>query len=206
MLILISSLTVYLSSASLSFVVSLFRLVLVWYWHWWQGLWKFYGIKYFNIIKIFFLLLHSNIHSDICIIFAWYWKCIVWMHCKSLWIKASAKCINVNVNDIYRYHDIKVVISPPPPPMQIKLKYLARTVQWSFELSTSERSVSQTRDSNILVLLLLHSLLCLSWLDPVYTCTSLHPSKEQSTNLFIEKQTNLLGSAYLWYYQNKVYL
>ncbi len=27
-----------------------------------------------------------------------YWKkCIAWMHCKSLWIKASAKCINVNV-------------------------------------------------------------------------------------------------------------
>ncbi len=25
-------------------------------------------------------------------------KCITWMHCKSLWIKASAKCINVNVN------------------------------------------------------------------------------------------------------------
>ncbi len=25
-------------------------------------------------------------------------KCIAWMHCKSLWIKASAKCINVNVN------------------------------------------------------------------------------------------------------------
>ncbi len=25
-------------------------------------------------------------------------KCISWMHCKSLWIKASAKCINVNVN------------------------------------------------------------------------------------------------------------
>ncbi len=24
--------------------------------------------------------------------------CIAWMHCKSLWIKASAKCINVNVN------------------------------------------------------------------------------------------------------------
>ncbi len=23
-------------------------------------------------------------------------KCIAWMHCKSLWIKASAKCINVN--------------------------------------------------------------------------------------------------------------
>ncbi len=25
-------------------------------------------------------------------------KCIAWMHCKSLWIKASAKCINVNAN------------------------------------------------------------------------------------------------------------
>ncbi len=24
-------------------------------------------------------------------------KCIAWMHCKSLWIKVSAKCINVNV-------------------------------------------------------------------------------------------------------------
>jgi len=24
-------------------------------------------------------------------------KCIAWMQCKSLWIKASAKCINVNV-------------------------------------------------------------------------------------------------------------
>ncbi len=24
-------------------------------------------------------------------------KCIAFMHCKSLWIKASAKCINVNV-------------------------------------------------------------------------------------------------------------
>ncbi len=35
------------------FCVSLFRLVLVWYWHWWQGLWKFYSIKDFNIIKTF---------------------------------------------------------------------------------------------------------------------------------------------------------
>ncbi len=26
-----------------------------------------------------------------------YKTCITWMHCKSLWIKASAKCINVNV-------------------------------------------------------------------------------------------------------------
>ncbi len=33
------------------FPLSLFRLVLVWYWHWWHGLWKFYDIKYFNIIK-----------------------------------------------------------------------------------------------------------------------------------------------------------
>ncbi len=28
----------------------------------------------------------------------WQYKCITWMHCKSFWIKASAKCINVNVN------------------------------------------------------------------------------------------------------------
>ncbi len=28
--------------------------------------------------------------------------CIAWMHCKSLWIKASAKCINVNVNYVGR--------------------------------------------------------------------------------------------------------
>ncbi len=28
-------------------------------------------------------------------------KCIAWMYCKSLWIKASAKCINVNVNLLY---------------------------------------------------------------------------------------------------------
>ncbi len=27
----------------------------------------------------------------------WQYKCIAWMHCKSLWIKASAKCIDVNV-------------------------------------------------------------------------------------------------------------
>ncbi len=28
----------------------------------------------------------------------WQYKCIAWMHCKSLWIKASAKCINVNMH------------------------------------------------------------------------------------------------------------
>ncbi len=28
----------------------------------------------------------------------WQCKCRAWMHCKSLWIKVSAKCINVNVN------------------------------------------------------------------------------------------------------------
>ncbi len=27
-------------------------------------------------------------------------KCTTWMHCKSLWIKASAKCIDVNVNTV----------------------------------------------------------------------------------------------------------
>ncbi len=35
------------------FFLSLLKLVLVWYWHWWQGLWKLYGIKDFNIIKTF---------------------------------------------------------------------------------------------------------------------------------------------------------
>ncbi len=29
----------------------------------------------------------------------WQHKRIAWMHCKSLWIKASAKCINVNVTN-----------------------------------------------------------------------------------------------------------
>ncbi len=28
----------------------------------------------------------------------WQYKCIAWMHCKSLWIKASAKCINVRMS------------------------------------------------------------------------------------------------------------
>ncbi len=27
----------------------------------------------------------------------WQYKCIAWMHCKLLWIKASAKCTHVNV-------------------------------------------------------------------------------------------------------------
>ncbi len=30
--------------------------------------------------------------------------CIAWMHCKSLWIKASAKCINVNVIWVGDFH------------------------------------------------------------------------------------------------------
>ncbi len=30
-------------------------------------------------------------------------KCIAWMHCKSLWIKASAKCINVNVYCVFAF-------------------------------------------------------------------------------------------------------
>ncbi len=28
-------------------------------------------------------------------------KCIAWMHCKSLWIKASAKCINVKPRTVH---------------------------------------------------------------------------------------------------------
>ncbi len=58
------------------FCVSLFRLVLVWYWHWWQGLWKFYSIKDFNIIT--FLkekkLLYHDIYRyrDIKLVISWY--------------------------------------------------------------------------------------------------------------------------------------
>ncbi len=46
-------------------IFSLFRLVLVWYWHWWQGLCKLYGIKDFNIIKTF-LKEKQSIYCDIC--------------------------------------------------------------------------------------------------------------------------------------------
>ncbi len=34
-------------------------------------------------------------------------KCIAWMHCKSLWIKASAKCINVNVISVFLNNELK---------------------------------------------------------------------------------------------------
>ncbi len=56
------SLTVYLSSVRLSF--SLFRLVLVWYWHRWQRLWKWYGIKDINKIKTF-LKANKSLYRDI---------------------------------------------------------------------------------------------------------------------------------------------
>ncbi len=38
-------------------------------------------------------------------------KCIAWMLCKSLWIKASAKCINVNVNVIFSSSNHKHICS-----------------------------------------------------------------------------------------------
>ncbi len=42
---------------------------------------------------------YSNHAINIIIIYIYSDKtCIAWMHCKSLWIKESAKCINVNVN------------------------------------------------------------------------------------------------------------
>ncbi len=38
-----------------------------------------------------------------------YWnKCICWIHCKSLWIKASAKCINVN--DSFNLHQWQTMV------------------------------------------------------------------------------------------------
>ncbi len=53
------------------FPLSLFRLVLVWYWHWWHGLWKFYDIKYFNIIKTF-LKEKKTLYHDIKFVILWY--------------------------------------------------------------------------------------------------------------------------------------
>ncbi len=43
-------------------------------------------------------------------------KCITWMYCKSLWIKASAKCIhlNVNVNECNRLNDITQCLKVVP--------------------------------------------------------------------------------------------
>ncbi len=66
-----------LSLVRLSFFFSLFRLVLVWYWHWWQGLWKLYGIKDFNIIQTFYKRkksLYRDIYCyhDIKFVISWY--------------------------------------------------------------------------------------------------------------------------------------
>ncbi len=69
------------------FSLSLFRLVIVWYWHWWQGLWKLYGIKDFNIMKT---LLKEKIYIGIYIY---------------IYIYISL------YRDIYCYRDIKFVIS-----------------------------------------------------------------------------------------------
>ncbi len=44
-------------------------------------------------------------------------QCIAWMHCKSLWIKASAKCIHVNVK--IRYCDSRRILSPCEKLLQI---------------------------------------------------------------------------------------
>ncbi len=35
----------------------------------------------------------------------WQYKCIAWMHCKSLWIKVSDKCLNVNVKAHSHYKE-----------------------------------------------------------------------------------------------------
>ncbi len=59
------------------FFFSSFWLVLVWYWHWWQGLWQFYSIKDFNIIKTFLKekrLWYRDIYCyrDIKLVISWY--------------------------------------------------------------------------------------------------------------------------------------
>ncbi len=41
----------------------------------------------------------------------WQYKCIAWMHCKSLWIKASAKCISVNVNMRYTVKSGSLIVT-----------------------------------------------------------------------------------------------
>ncbi len=53
------------------FFLSLFRLVLVWYWLWWQGLWKFYCIKNCNIIKTC-LKEKKSLYRDIKCVISWY--------------------------------------------------------------------------------------------------------------------------------------
>ncbi len=69
----------------------------------------------------------------------WQYKCIAWMHCKSLWIKASAKCINVNVISFIQHHSemkgtiLNLIIS--------KLKMLLDYCSFSVELDFCCRSV-----------------------------------------------------------------
>ncbi len=41
----------------------------------------------------------------------WQKQCIAWMHCKSLWIKASAKCINVNYNNNFKTKSLSRKVS-----------------------------------------------------------------------------------------------
>ncbi len=43
------------------------------------------------------VLWYMNIMSNPFHVFYWKKLCTAWMHSKSLWIKASAKCVNVNV-------------------------------------------------------------------------------------------------------------
>ncbi len=60
----------------------------------------------------------------------WQYKCITWMHCKSLWIKASAKCINVNVI-IITNNVFLLLAAPGLQSGQIQLPLPARELlQW----------------------------------------------------------------------------
>ncbi len=54
--------------------------------------WKFTRACCFKCLKNFKILIDLAY---------WQKKCIAWMHSKLLWIKASVKCIKVNVNLIY---------------------------------------------------------------------------------------------------------
>ncbi len=55
-------------------------------------------------------------------------KCIAWMHCKSLWIKASAKCINGKC-DVNEYLNESLNILNIIWIIEWKFEY----IEWKFE-------------------------------------------------------------------------
>ncbi len=52
------------------------------------------------------------------------------MHCKSLWIKASAKCINVNVNVNEDFHTIQIAIAHKLDACLFLVFYIIKYIPW----------------------------------------------------------------------------